>query len=437
MDDQTLNQSLKQTLTDRAQSAIPDDYDNWAQIQDALSKEQDPMKLQSLRVAPTNPRRVRRLIFVIAAALLLTTTAVYAVYQVFPPPITDQGVEGIQREGYTTELNLVQRIGDVEVQLNWGYIDTSRVVLDYQIFGINPDGTRTTDHHYALYKALLKNKDAVLEERSPSTDSAGNVQPGIPGKGTLTYEYPRRFDPGMMPDMMNFQLEVLVAEGKLSVLRSMDYVLRSFIPFSIWRSATTEHLYEWPERLYRPESTAEPGVDASGPMLFDFALPVERAVVIEPQQTVEENGVVGRIERISVSPSRTIVNVCFKVPSTANELWPEASVFVDDVWVRSSSGAGFPPDAEGFQCHTFNFDVFIEPGTSVDVRVDITIAASPDAEPMLELQQYLAEQGIEIEVSPDGNGYSWRTGDESKIREGWIELGYIKPWEFTVEIPEQ
>jgi hypothetical protein len=222
------------------------------------------MKLQHLRVAPTNPRRARRLIYILVAALLLTTTAVYAVYQVFPPPITDQGVEGIQEEGYTTPLNLVQRDGDVEVQLNWGYIDTSRAVLNYQIFAINPDGTRSDDHRYVLTKALLKNKDAVLEERTPSMDTAGTIPPVTPRIGTLTYTYPGRFDPSTMPNAMTLQLEVQVAEAKFSAIAGAEALLRSLIPIRVWRSTTPsdDNLYDWPSMIPRPESTAG-GADAA------------------------------------------------------------------------------------------------------------------------------------------------------------------------------
>jgi hypothetical protein len=450
MDDQTLNQSLKQTLNEHAHATIPDDYDRWSQIHEALTQEEDPMKLQALRVAPTHPRRTRRLILLIAAALLLTTTAVYAVYQVFPPPIDDPGVEGIQREGYTTELNQVQRVGDVEVQLNWGYIDSSRVVLDYQIFAINPDGTRTTDHHYALYKALLKNKDAVLEERAASIDTAGNVQPGIPGKGTLTYNYPRRFDPATMPDTMNFQLEVLVAEGKLSILRSVDYVLRSFIPLRIWRSASSDHLYERPNRLPRPESTAEPNVNASGPVQFDFALPVQRAVIIEPQQSVEANGIVGTLNMISAAPSRMEVQLCFTAPPSKSAWSPNMTVSVDEEVVRGSGGMSSPPDENGLACSEWNFDIFTTPGMTLNIKID-SISRGLDIgyldqnqETIDNIQQIFAKHGVPLELTFDEEGkvtgYSFSApGDSaSKFNAAMLELGYLieGPWEFTVEIPE-
>ncbi len=448
MDDKSLNQSLKETLTERAQHAVSNDYDLWSQIQEAIdTQEKEPMKAPTLRVAPSNPRRTRRLIYVLVAALLLTTTAVYAVYQTQLPPIYDQGVEAIKNEGYTTELNLVQRQGDVEVELDWGYIDSSRIVVNYQIFAIKPDGTRSTDHFYGVYKALLRNKEGLLKERMPSRDTAGERQPSNRATGTITYEYPERFDPSTMPDVMNFQLEVMIVEGKLSTGRSIEVMLRSLLPIPSGFMVPAEYLYEWPDWRMNPEVTAEPGFNSLEPMLFDFELPVQRAVILEPNQSVEVNGTAGILKKVLVSPSRLEITLCFTVPS-GKEAWSPHTVITlgEQELLWSNSGMSTPPDKGGLTCSREDYNVYAEPGMKLDIEVT-AIRRGPDFRPddpqyLLDLQQKFAERGVHMDVhlNAEGkpSGYSFPATGSPEERAALIELGFLieGPWEFTVEIPE-
>jgi hypothetical protein len=196
----------------------------------------------------------------------------------------------------------------------------------------------------------------------------------------------------------------------------------------------------------RPESTAEAKFETTAPMIFEFTLPVQRAVLMQPQQSVDVNGVVATLNLISASPSRTEVSLCFTVPPIKSAWSPEMTITLDGQPMSASGGASRPPDENGQACSELDFNIFTAPDMVLNIRVErITrspsVAESMDLQYMLKLQQDFAARGIQIEVHQDaqGNasGYTFPVGRTPEERAALVELGFMieGPWEFSVQIP--
>jgi hypothetical protein len=436
MDDQTLNQSLTQTLTHHAHTAIPDDYDRWSQIQDALSQEEDPMKLQSLRVAPTTPRRTRRLIFIIAAALLLTTTAVYAVYQSFQLPFSDPGLESMSNAGNITHLNLIQRIDDVEVHLNWAYIDEGRAVFNFETFLVNQDG-------------MLTRTDADTPFRARYWDTSNNLIAGAPVQFNATVPQPVTVT--FLPPPVYFAPDVNSVDIVFELTFDQPPRVRNALErlFTGFRFSNRTIFGGNGVSKISPESTAEPMPLSSNVFTFKFSLPLIRSIMVKPEHPelviTDIPGFEFYVNFLRVDPSQVVLDFCY-TPTSNDFVWsPEIRIVSEHRFVGFSTTGSRDP-VTGYFCYTMTNRIHIEVPGEVTFRIDRMYRSTPmkaDNE-YLAIKEAFAERDIELDTEFDEEGRINNLGfpedmDWSVYVDVMSEIGYLVegPWEFAIEIPEQ
>lgn len=433
MDDKSLNQSLKETLTERAQHAVSNDYDLWSHIQEAIdSEETDPMKAPTLRVAPSNPRRTRRLIYVLVAALLLTTTAVYAVYQT-QLPLTDAGLAAMNTAGNITQLNLVQRVDDVEVRLNWAYIDEGRTVFNFETFLVNDDGTLTpadADTPFQVrYWDTLNNLIAPAPMRYDYSTFHRPV--------TVTFlPPPVYFAPGVNEVGIVFELTF---EQPPRVRNALERLLsgglagsRSFFGGNGMSKVS-------------PESTAEPMPSDSGVFTFKFSLPLFRSVTVKPELVITDvPGFTFYVNTVKVDASQVTIDMCYETTADDFMWWPELEIESEERFVGYSH-SGYKSEIVNQSCVFSTYRTHVEVPGEVTFGIENMTRSTPIRvdEEYLKIKEAFAQRGIELNPTVDEEGRITQFGypedaPYSVHKEVMIELGYLieGPWEFTVEIPE-
>lgn len=299
-----------------------------------------------------------------------------------------------------------QTINGVTAEIDWAYVDESRVALHYTISGLDwPDGT-TSDFTQSA---------RVTSATIPDDSFNGAVSWG------------------------NLPVENGVMVGSLDQFLSSDGVLDA-----------DEH----PTVDLRVDIPVE-GPSSAGPFHFEFNVPVLDGIKIENvDQTVVANDVSMTLKTLVLNPSRAEVLICFQMPSAVD--WGlTASTITLGGREFSFSGGGLLPGTDGKdflltdpeRCSTIGFDIsHDESVNSITLTVPKLVASIPevvDQERVKIANQRLADRGIEFDyVNVDHGGRievlkrPAGATDQEIYPLIWDALAeqYEGPWIFTIPL---
>ncbi len=413
MDDNT----LKQTLRAIGQEAVPDHWDRWHEIRQRVEDD----AAFSPRAVPQ--KRWLKRIAALLIVMLVSTGAIYAFVQLPPPPSGDTGLDGVKAAGLVTDLNLVQTVGDVQVQLNWAYIDEGRAILNYQTFLMNDDGSRRAADADEPTILRLSERNGQLPDLYPSRHG----HQSYPTPVEVAFNIQRRASLPDQSDTVDLRLEIAY-DYRPHIRNAIERIF-----FSEIRRST----FGWAKNGVRaplpPEAIS---------FTFDFTLPIQRAVTLEPMLTVIANQVPMTLKRVSVAPSQTNVNFCFELPESESRFWYPEDVTLAINGIKHSLGGGESrPGHEGEYCTKYSFENFARlPATVILTVQGLEQRPLGSVDEYLSIQREMAKRGIEmrVDVNPDGTlgGFTWPNHTE-EARAVLAEIGFWieGPWVFTIEVP--
>jgi hypothetical protein len=297
-----------------------------------------------------------------------------------------------------------QTVNGVTVEIDWAYVDESRVALHYTISGLDwPDGT-----FWDSMQARITSP--ALPDNAFSGAGGWNHRPV--DHGVITGTDDRLFRDGAVD-----------AEKHPNINLSVD------IPVEGETSVGTFH--------------------------FAFNIPVLDGIKLENlDQTVVANNVSMTLKTLILNPSHAEALLCFQMPSPVD--WGlTASRITVGGREYSFSGGGIAPgaDGKGFlltdpeRCNSIGFDIpFDESTSSITLTVPKLLGSVPEvvtAERVEMANQRLADQGIQIDyVNVDHGGNIEILKQPQGMPDGeiypliWDALAeqYKGPWVFRVAI---
>lgn len=305
----------------------------------------------------------------------------------------------IQESGLVGEVGQTQTIDNVTITLNWAYVDTQRLAVNYTI---------ETDRNiydlfspYSTYPVLGDTEGSHFSYAS-STFGFGES----PHKQTWTVEY--------------YSQAVRPGVGTDEWIIDNDYFANRFdtLPETIdlrfelkLGDFTVDEMFPIP-----PGSSLKPGdvVEPVGAFQFEFNVPLHPALTITPNQTVESKGLKMTLESVSITPVQTTTRICYDMPDSQDWM-PSANLTLDGGAALltgmsiTGSKAAIGLDTK-WRCRDLSFQIFHE-----DVPDSLTLDVGSLATSMMEgpseweqIKQVLEAQGIDIQVnsetSPQGGG---------------------------------
>ena len=250
-----------------------------------------------------------------------------------------------------------QNINGVTMEIDWVYVDESRVAIKYTISGLDwPDGT-TWD------AMLMRIGGAALPNTAFSGAGGWSNRPAENG-------------------VITGGTDQLLLDGALNAEEHPNIQLSVDMPVE--------------------------GPSTVGTFHFDLNVPVFDGFKIENiDQRVVGNGVSMTLHTLIVSPSRAEALICFQMPSAMDWGLTASTINLDDREYRFSGGGLLPGmDGKDFElpdpnrCNTIGFDIFYnEPINSITLTVPKLMASIPeviDKERVDAANQRLAGTGIEF-----------------------------------------
>lgn len=407
---------LKHTLRAIGREAVPDDWDRWHEIRQRV----EDNAIFSRPAVPQNRwlKRAAALLIV----MLLSTGAIYAFVQMPPPPAGDTGIDGVKAAGLVTDLNLVQTLDGVQLQLNWAYIDEGRVIVNYQTFLVNQDGTRRAADADEPAILRLSERNGQLPDLYPNRHG----HQSYPTPVTVAFNIEQG---ASLPDPLN------MVDMRLEIAYDYRPHIRNAIE-RIFYSEIRRSTFGWDQNGVRlplpPEAIS---------FTFDFTLPIQRSVTLEPMLTVTASGVAITLESLSVSPSKTNYRVCYVLPDNSAKGWHLADVTLAfGETVTSFGGSENKKRKDGRACT----DGYMEVYQTLPVTLTLTVEALErmpfnSADELLRIQRAMHASGIgmDVEIHPDGTtAFTWpNITDEAQTV--LVDLGYRieGPWVFTIDVP--
>lgn len=404
---------LKQTLHEIGRDAIPTEWDQWAQIK--ARAEQDSRALPPKLVKRPSIQISRRVVLV-ALILMLTTTAVYAWVQVSAPSNQDAGLIGVSNAGYITQLGLSQTSNNVQVDLNWGYIDEGRAVLHYQIYLINADGTRQPSPSDASFSARLGERNGYILNTVPNRyNFSSTIEPV-----ELTFPITAVGD---LPSNVDLRFELVFLEAP----RIRGWLERFF------SGNTSGVFYGIPidAQATMPQGVAD--------FTFDFTLPILRATNLTPMETVSAAGFDITLEYVNISPSQTEIRFCY--PQNSEHYWwsQDSQLTLDGEVARARSTEALTQE-DGRYCNTVLFELYAHENETLIITIPALERMPETPEEFRAAHDGFLEYGFDMQTTfnEDGTigGFHWFSGVEP-AQAAMVELGYRIEgnWVFTVEIP--
>lgn len=417
---------LRDILHDLAQQEIPDDMKLWTRIEPALPS------------APSRRMRGATRLAWIAAALLISLmvgAGAYAFYQFRHDD--DPGLTQIQDEDLVTPIDESQTIDGVTVTLDWAYADAHRIALAFTTtseqdennpLNYNPAVTKLVDDQGREFRPMFGGGGGAPGLQSANANFDASTITGSPDAVALTFEVflvPRPVSPPVPPD---------AAPGSGGG--------------GGWGGGGGGGggAGDGSGSGGGSEGPVFPAMeDAIGPFRFAFRVPFIPAVVIEPEQTVEANGIPITLASASITPSLTRITLCRPARQDIDVMMLPNGVLIagEDEVPRQS--AGLEPMVvvrpDDTVCHLLGFlAAYDREPAAWTLRIDrLEGIADPS---MDELAEALAAYGIEIAVFPDEQ--RWET---TVVPEG-LDIGQVMdevldtftpqipgPWVFTLDIP--
>ncbi|HSK87052.1 MAG TPA: hypothetical protein VK880_01760 [Anaerolineales bacterium] len=337
-----------------------------------------------------------------------TTTEVLvtpAVEVAQPPKITPE-----EEQIYPYYLSLAtkpevvpQTIDGVIAEIDWVYVDESRVALQYTVSGLDwPDGSMSDSMSVRIASASLSDADY---------NGGGNWSDSPAKQGVISGNSDQFF-----------------REGALNAEEHPSIDLRVDIPVK--------------------------GPSTVGTFHFEFNIPVLDGIKMENiDQTVLANHISMTLKTLVLNPSRAEAIVCFQMPSEIDWGLTASTITIGSREYRFSGG-GVLPGTKGKEsvddserCRIVEFDIlYDEATTSVTLTVPKLMASIPEVitpERVAAANQRLADIGIEFDyVNKDHGGNivilkrPESVSDEEIYPLIWDALAeqYEGPWVFTVPI---
>lgn len=268
MDERQFQQLFKQTLEQEITNV-----ELWKQIEAKLPTPSARTLHRSLTLGKAA---------VIVVLITVTALTAYAFYQEVALP-GDPGITSVDQADLITRIDETQPLGgdnQVSVTLEYAYADANRITIGYTVSGISPDGRRmmaysnptlttasgeAVDRMLALATEEDQQQDAQSEEREFSSSLTTNfITPDL----------------GLSEgDSVNFNLAIDVA---LSYLDNGEFPAPSMI--------------------------------MAGQASFTFSVPFITGPVIEIDQTADAAEPPVSLQRVSITPSMTRLDMCYELP---------------------------------------------------------------------------------------------------------------------------
>ena len=296
-----------------------------------------------------------------------------------------------------------QTINGVTMEIDWAYVDESRLALHYTISGLDwPDGTPSYDIPVRITSATVSDI-------------------GYGGNGGFS----SYVDHGMITGSS----DQFFADGALNAEKHPSIDLSVDIPVE--------------------------GPSTVGTFHFEFNMPVVDGIKMENlDQTVVANNVSMTLKALALNPSRAEALICFQMPSAVDWGLTASTITVSGQEYPFVAGGGVPgSDSKSFsltdpeRCNTVSFDIpYDESATSITLTVPKLMASVPEViekERVEAANKRLAGTDIEFDYEnvdhggnivilkrPDGKT------DEQIYPLIWDALAeqYAGPWIFTVAI---
>ena len=297
-----------------------------------------------------------------------------------------------------------QTINGVTVQIDWAYVDESRVALHYTISGLDwPDGT-FWDSMQARITSPALTDDAF--------SGAGGWNHGPVDHGVITGTDDR-----------------LLKDGAIDAEKHPEVALNVAIPVE--------------------------GATSVGTFHFSLKVPVLDGIKLEDlNQTVVANNVSMTLKTLVLSPSHAEALLCFQMPSPVDWGLTSSTITVGGREYPFSGGGDVPgANGKGFlltdpeRCTSLGFEIPFDPSlSSITLTVPKLLGSIPEVvtdERVEMANQRLAERGIQMDyVNVDHGGNIEILKQPEGMPDGeiypliWDALAeqYEGPWVFHVAI---
>lgn len=341
-------QMIREALDEYAARQLPGHVDPWAAI----------LHRHAARLVGERTGRfggaIRRGALPVALALIVAfatagAAGVYFRWYQEPQPLRNILVE----RGLLHEIGQSQTAQGFTVTVRHAYADANLIVVDYTVR--DAAGQVRNDVHTI---------EPVL------TDAYGATLPPILGTWTVDV------DPGVAGQEMYFDAAALRdAPATLQLhfsLRLATYGQGSSSASGASPGASAPNVGAAPGRVEAaPTITASnPYQPIAPPFVFEFAVPFERGMSIQPRQTVTTAGVSLALQRIVATPLEMRATVCFTPPAAAELPWQMAA----EMNGRTANASAIPSGDASERCAALHFAPL--PSTSADTTVIVREIAS-------------------------------------------------------------
>ncbi len=370
--------------------------------------------------------------------LCLLVVSIAGVAQAQDAPGEDPLITAAREAGLLHELNLTQTLDDISVTLNWAYVDTQQLILNYTVTGADP---LMLNASFAITPIVLRDAEGYQFSYSramPLPDATADST-------TVTAHF------------YNQAIRQIAGSDQYEVVDDYFHTHFDRVPAEIaLQMALTLGGYEVPEWVITEgvESAYSVGDDvpAVGPFTFDFTVPVTNSVELEPMETVEADGLAVTLEALSVAPTAAEARICYDMPDGRDWL-PEATLTIDgEIGYMSGHGVTDMAQFENTErrCRNVSFSAFYDGSpTTLTLSLDYLSTSMQEGPADWErIEEVLAEDGIDIDVIFErGESGGGMRIEEVDVPEGFDlqealnaareTLGdrVAGPWVFEVELP--
>lgn len=397
---------VTQLLESIAQQEIDENMDLWQGIHAHIQPKRKPSAV--LRIV-----RVALLIIILA----VVSAGAYAFYQ---RTVGDPGIQGASDAGLFYEINQTQTINGVTVTLQRGYADLQRFAIEYTVQGLSMDRIQFALTSHQMLQDTMGN--------TFSFSSGGPTEESTTEEFRVSIQYyTQAVRQGNTPEAFIIDNDYFANQYE-TLPEQMDFVLT----LDFYRDSFGEPIVENP-----PE-----------PFVFEFSIPLIAGVILEPNVTLEDQGLAVTVERITLSPSQTEVRLCHELPDPRD--WqPVAHLVIGDE-PALPSGWGIVSREEFLnterRCRDMRFDGFYEgEPVTLSLTVDRLETSMPEGpEEWEQIRDILAERDIHFDVVFERGGLRLDNLQvpegvdfDTAVREARIELGNIIEgnWSFTFDVP--
>lgn len=321
------DRNIARMLNEIAEDEVPATLDMWPAIRGRLT----PGRSAPRWVVAT---RLGWASLILVALLLLggvayaLSPAIAQVFRSFLP-----GWQHVEESHLAQELSLSQTIDGVTVTLERAYADANEIIIGYSVKGA---------------------AEGVRIGRVTLTDEQGRTFSEIAGAGVLGASdlLGVNLPPGEAAYLSAFDASPVEGAPAALRLRLAMYLVR-------WVTVEQDGATALPpasddSQTIAPALTVREEV-VGGPFTFDFSVPFIPGRSVEVHQTVEENGVAMRLEKVVVAPSETRAIICFAPPPGADH-WTLLAELTAGEGHRASASFVNPLDGAGEElCQRVSF----------------------------------------------------------------------------------